>query len=76
MPVLEHPMIEEINRNGFLGTIEEENTIEICKGCDGALKRGDTVVEFYDRLYCDEDCLTEAFCNNPSIFGMEKRELS
>lgn len=76
MPVLEHPMIEKINRDGYLGTTEEENTIELCEACDNALKRGNTVVEFDDRLFCDEVCLTEAFCNDPKVFGMETRELS
>lgn len=76
MPVLEHPMIERMNRNGFLGSLEEENTTEVCKSCDSPLTRGETVVEFYDYLFCDEDCLTEKFCDDPSVFGMEKIELS
>lgn len=74
--MLEHPTIEKMNRDGYLGTIEQDNTIETCESCDAPLKRGSTVVEFQDHLFCDADCLTEAFSENPKTFGMETTKLS
>lgn len=76
MPYLEHPAIEKVNQHGYLGAIEDDSSIEICECCNTVLKRGDTAVEFQEYLFCDNECLTEAFTENPEIFGVEKRKLT
>ncbi|WP_078598639.1 hypothetical protein [Evansella clarkii] len=72
---LEHPTVERINRTGYPGETQQENVIAMCP-CGESLKDGDNAVEFQDRLFCDEECLTEAFCDNPGSFGMEKTKIS
>lgn len=76
MPYLEHPTVEKMNRDGFLGTTEQDSSVETCKSCDASLKRGESVVEFQDHVFCDTECLTEAFCDDPKAFGMETTRLS
>lgn len=71
---MEHPDITKMNRDGFLGNASEQDIIGNCKSCDATLREGSTVVEFYDKLFCDTDCLTEKFCDNPFNFGAEKYE--
>lgn len=73
---IEHPTIDKVNRHGYLNTADRENTINICACCDAPLKRGVTIVEFQDQLFCDNDCLTEAFSENPKLFGAETTELN
>jgi hypothetical protein len=69
MPDIEHPAIERMSRFGYLGTISQDDDVETCKSCDATLSRGDTVVEFQDLLFCNKECLTEAFADNPERFG-------
>lgn len=69
MPYMEHPAIEQMNRHGYLGTNSEDDDLEACGSCTTTLSRGDAVVEFQDVLFCDTECLTEAFSENPERFG-------
>lgn len=71
MPYTEHPDIEKVNQDGYLGTALEERQIETCSHCDTEITRGDKVFELYDHVFCDEECLTEAFCKNPIKYGTE-----
>ncbi|MCC2248929.1 hypothetical protein JUJ52_03020 [Virgibacillus sp. AGTR] len=73
---MDHPMVVKMNQCGYLGTVEQENIIETCKCCDKPLQRGTDIVEFQGHLYCDTDCLTDAFCDDPEAFGMEKTEIT
>ncbi|MGX1195809.1 hypothetical protein [Metabacillus sp. SLBN-84] len=75
MMQLEHPAIQKMNRDGHLAAREEEMIAGTCP-CGEALNYGRTVVEFQDELFCDDDCLTEAICGNPTRYGVEKRRLS
>lgn len=69
MPDIEHPMVEQMTMNGYPGAISQDCEAETCESCAAHLSRGDTVVEFQDFLFCDNDCLTEAFTENPEMFG-------
>ena len=70
---MEHPVIREIERLGYPDEqYKDVDVIDQCKNCDNYIREGETVIEFYDFLFCDEDCLTEAFCQSPRIFGAEK----
>lgn len=73
---MEHPDITKVNQDGFLGSQSEANHIENCAKCDNPLYRGEKVIEFDDHVFCDQDCLTEAFTDNPKSFGAETIELN
>jgi len=69
MSYIEHPVIEQMNRHGYLGAISQGDEVEACESCTATLSRGDTVVEFQDLLFCNTECLTEAFTEHPERFG-------
>lgn len=69
---IEHPDITKMNRDGFLGTADEDNIIGKCYYCGEDIRRGQKIVEFYDEMFCDTECVTEAFSEDPFKFGAEK----
>ena len=73
---MEHPEITRMNDHGFLGTSSEEEHLDNCEKCDRELYRGDEVIEFNDKKFCNEDCLIEAISDNPETFGAETTKLS
>lgn len=66
---LEHPKITRINSLGYL-----DNTFvdDVCEYCNAPIRDGQSVIDFKDNLFCDKDCLIEAFCESPFKFGAEK----
>ena len=68
-----HPDIDKMNRDGFLGNAEE--CVAFCARCQEAIARGAIVFELNERTFCDEECLVEAFTDDPCAFGAEQVEL-
>lgn len=68
---LEHPQITEVNIYGHL-RCDSVVIIDNCKKCETPISENQTVIEFSNDLYCDEECLIEAFCDSPFNFGAEK----
>jgi len=68
-----HPDIDKMNRDGYLG--KSEDCVAFCASCKEALARGATAVELKGKTFCDDECLVEAFANDPDAFGAERVEL-
>lgn len=71
---MEHPDITRMNRRGYLGTAHEESHLYDCKNCDAELHRGNTIIEYYGEPFCNTDCLTESFADDPFQYGIEQTE--
>lgn len=70
MPEIEHPAVERMTITGYPDVIiGQDHDAEACEACAALISRGDTVIEFQDFLFCDTECLTEAFTEHPEMFG-------
>lgn len=72
MTNVEHPDITRMNRYGYL---RDHEIVEYCKHCNASIREGQTAIHFHDDIFCDEECLIDAFCDSPKNFGAEKIEL-
>lgn len=76
MPQIEHPDINQIRQHGYPLPNLGGEVVESCDACEDPLYSGSSVIEFNEHLFCDKDCMTEAFLNDPEAFGVENRQLS
>ena len=73
---IEHPDITKINRHGHLGTAVADRPAHTCKHCGVLLEPGIEIIKMNDHIFCDEECLTQAFIDDPMNYGAEVAELA
>lgn len=68
--VIEHPDITQMNRHGYLNTIIVSTIIGECVCCSEPLYEDQEIIEFYDDLFCDKDCMFEKIADKPTRYDV------
>lgn len=67
----EHSLITKLNQ---YGSPDSHLTVVVgqCENCNENIVEDQTVINFNDYLFCDQECCMEAFCESPKKYGVEK----